>query len=294
MPFQADTQGYDQVNTTEGYDRTINELPRDLPEARSMPVMVEVTAPATLPEGYSFEATVSGISFDVEVPPGGVEKGQRFSIPMPSSDNIISRASLPVGHWKDDICSCCRFGICHAWLWMTCCCPLVATAQVQNRLHLNFIGGEIPGSTSSVLTGQNIAINLAITIIFIIAIHVSYSNFIQLSAKEMAIKLDDPDVTPDDPRLADIENQRAFAMQTYSMLQFAFFIYCFIVVLRTRRAVRRRYVIPEDFCCEDVACICCCRCCAIAQFGRHTADYEKYRSVCCNATGVPTEHPSIV
>ena len=57
------------------------------------------------PQGYTFEAESNGHSFTVRVPVGGVERGQKFSVPfLPGSNgysgSAIPRASVPVGHWK--------------------------------------------------------------------------------------------------------------------------------------------------------------------------------------------------
>ena len=83
---------------------------------------LEVVAPATLPENYAFDAEVNGHAFTVKVPVGGVEEGQRFSVPFPANSNgysgsAIPRVSVPVGHWKDGFCDCCRLGIIHPVLW---------------------------------------------------------------------------------------------------------------------------------------------------------------------------------
>lgn len=56
-------------------------------------------------QGYTFEAESNGHSFTVRVPVGGVERGQKFSVPfLPGSNgysgSAIPRASVPVGHWK--------------------------------------------------------------------------------------------------------------------------------------------------------------------------------------------------
>ena len=56
-------------------------------------------------QGYTFEAESNGQSFTVRVPVGGVERGQKFSVPfLPGSNgysgSAIPRASVPVGHWK--------------------------------------------------------------------------------------------------------------------------------------------------------------------------------------------------
>ena len=88
---------------------------------------LEVVAPATLPEGYTFEAESNGHTFTVKVPVGGVERGQKFSVPfLPGSigysGSAMPRVSVPVGHWKDGVCDCFRLGIIHPVLWSACCC----------------------------------------------------------------------------------------------------------------------------------------------------------------------------
>ncbi|KAL7520868.1 hypothetical protein ACHAWX_006832 [Stephanocyclus meneghinianus] len=64
-----------------------------------------VIAPATLPEGYTFEAEANGKTITVTVPKGGVQAGQTFSVPLDSQSNAYAGASappssVPVGHWK--------------------------------------------------------------------------------------------------------------------------------------------------------------------------------------------------
>ena len=46
------------------------------------PVMVEVTSPSTLKEGYTFDAVHNGQVFPVTIPQGGVKGGQTFSVPF--------------------------------------------------------------------------------------------------------------------------------------------------------------------------------------------------------------------
>eukprot|EP00978_Attheya_sp_CCMP212_P021762 scaffold63993_cov49-Attheya_sp.AAC.1 len=93
------------------------------PNASTPPVMVHVVAPATLPEGYTFEAQIGGNverTFKVEVPPGGVKEGETFLAPLP--DNFDGpRLQAPTGQWKD-----------------------VAMAQVMMRLRLDWLGRPGP------------------------------------------------------------------------------------------------------------------------------------------------------
>lgn len=73
MPISADTYTYSNVNTTDKNSNVsgegLIERPNSVPVAVAMP-LVDVTAPATLPEGYSFEASIGGQSFNVTVPIG--------------------------------------------------------------------------------------------------------------------------------------------------------------------------------------------------------------------------------
>ena len=43
---------------------------------------VEVAAPSNLPEGYVFDVKVGGRIIQATVPLGGVEAGQKFSVPL--------------------------------------------------------------------------------------------------------------------------------------------------------------------------------------------------------------------
>lgn len=168
----------------------------------------------------------------------------------------------------------------------------MATSQVQARLNLNFTGGENPGSSQPVWKGKNFAINLGVLIAFHLWILLIFRMGLRLGVEEAHLKSsENPD---DNARIDEIQNEllRLRAMFRYSM--FIFGLYLFIVVWRTRKAVRGRYAIPEECWCSDIICVWCCKCCTVTQFGRHTADYDKYASVCCNATGLPDEHPDIV
>jgi len=54
---------------------------------------VNVIAPATLLEGYTFKATVDGKVFIVTVPKGGVSQGQVFSVPYPRSGTNLTESA---------------------------------------------------------------------------------------------------------------------------------------------------------------------------------------------------------
>ena len=62
----------------------VEDVPSGLVATNIQPLM-EVVAPATLPEGYEFQVEMNGSKYSVTVPPGGVEKGQAFSVPFPEA-----------------------------------------------------------------------------------------------------------------------------------------------------------------------------------------------------------------
>ena len=79
-------------------------------------MMIEVTVPSDLPEGYVFDAVADGQTFSVTVPAGGVRRGQIFRAPVVSGGVGISASAVPRGRWKDGLCDCCKLGCCHPTL----------------------------------------------------------------------------------------------------------------------------------------------------------------------------------
>ena len=107
----------------------------DIPSAAvatSIMPMLQVTAPTDLPEGYELDATIGGDEsgggtvIKVQVPPGGVERGQAFSVPFPThvESRLMSTATIrvPVGTWRDGFFEFYKYGVCHPHCWTACCC----------------------------------------------------------------------------------------------------------------------------------------------------------------------------
>jgi hypothetical protein len=90
----------------------------------------KIIAPATLPEGYELPVTLGSSQFNIQIPKGGVEQGQEFSVSIPngiassSSVPTIMSTLPPVGVWRDNICHCCTYGFCHPHCLTSTCCPL--------------------------------------------------------------------------------------------------------------------------------------------------------------------------
>ena len=90
--------------------------------------MVEVIAPATLPAQYVFPAMVGNQAFLARVPPGGIQQGQRFSVPLPMKQQGRTKQEQqyvpPIGYWKDGFSDFFRFGVFHPTVWNSCCCTM--------------------------------------------------------------------------------------------------------------------------------------------------------------------------
>lgn len=248
----------------------------DLPPTTATPMM-EVVAPATLSEGYTFDVDIEGTTTSVTVPKGGVEEGQSFTIPMPTMQVGLPRVNVPVGQWRDGICDCCKYGMCHNHLWTSCCCCLISAGQVITRLQLDWLGR--PSTSVAQTTG-------AFWILFYMTV-AYWTSYLVLGLAVGDISSTD-DLTP---FIVAIVVVRDFIWYSYMGLS----IY---ILYNVRKHVRGKYAIPEhEQCptgCEDVCCAVCCPHLTAAQLLRHTADYDTYHSSCCTETGVPDSVPSIV
>ena len=77
---------------------------------------------------------------------------------------------------------------------------------------------------------------------------------------------------------------------TLVIVNLLFLIYTIKAVATTRYNLRQKYHIDERGCvgCEDCCFATWCTCCTIAQMGRHTANFDTIRGVCCSRTGIPS------
>ena len=100
--------------------------------------LLSVIAPATLPEGYEFETIIGNSRYKVAVPPGGVEEGQKFEVPLPPAvvSSVSASISIPVGHWRDSLLGCFSHGPCHPHLWTGFCCGL---GESNDRRESSFV-----------------------------------------------------------------------------------------------------------------------------------------------------------
>lgn len=118
------------MNTEQRYEPVARQelgesliLPPDaLPEVPDAVPLIEIIAPATLPEDYEFPVTMNHQRYLVKVPMGGVEAGQKFSVPMTQMMVQQATTSVPVGHWRDGLMDLFKHGIWHPhWITATAC-----------------------------------------------------------------------------------------------------------------------------------------------------------------------------
>lgn len=236
-------------------------------------MMVHVTAPASLPAGYTFEAEINGDPdkiFTCEVPPGGIEEGQIFLTPLPQ-DFDHPRLKVPIGSWKDGLFGCFNLGICHPALCCSLFCPQIAMAQIMSRLQLSWLGE--PGLVSNTKNTFTVVLVLAISYyVYSIALQIvenAYSNEAMIPSYLIVLKF---------------------------VGNFLFALWVVYSLCRTRETMRARYQIPEQRChgCEDLCCSLWCSCCVTAQMLRHTGEYENYPGTCFSTTGHPSGTPLTV
>lgn len=177
------------------------------------------------------------------------------------SENSPQTMPIPIGRWRDGLCSCCSQGCCHPSLICSSCFPLVAIAQVMTRLKLSVIGTR----TSMFYSKLTFTFLVSITIgMFILC---------------------DEDIF--DAPHTDLTISKVAA----SVYSFVIFVLVFIV----RRSIRRKYQIPDQCCggLEDCCVAAYCPCLGISQMMRHTTDYSTYRAVWFSSSGVPDNAPPV-
>eukprot|EP00934_Nitzschia_sp_Nitz4_P006189 Nitzschia sp. Nitz4//scaffold81_size91200//22870//24707//NITZ4_004980-RA/size91200-snap-gene-0.29-mRNA-1//-1//CDS//3329558692//6179//frame0 len=236
------------------------------PQVQGLP-MVDVVAPSTLPEGYTFEAEIDNKRFLATVPAGGVRKGQTFTCYMRDVDKIDS--DIPVGRWRDELFDCFKHGVFHPMLLNSIFCPLVALGQILTRMGLDFTGqppeGFLPRhglwstrGTIACIVGFWIALN----VIVFLGFRVKYTEGVPISGGDVA---------------------------SIVLINGGMFAYVVYAVSNARSHIRNKYLIREKGCrdLEDILLAGAAMPCTLAQMGRHTAQYDDYEAVCCNDTGLP-------
>lgn len=272
---------YDQVRTNEDLESSLVPQTDEQYEVDAGLPMIEVVAPATLPEGFEFMANYGNTKVSVRVPPGGVEQNQKFMVPLPA-DVESSPVSIPVGHWRDEIYDMFNYGLCHPHLWTSFFCALLAGGQVIRRLNFTWQGTPAPDNRASASAFE--------IIVYITLVHYTVITISMLAQ----MTLDPNDYENDPPELwEEPTGLLAFVQNIAYLFHLIYWAITAYVLYHLRRSVRSKYAIPGR---ENKDCVLACFCSwfVSAQLLRHTTDYDRYPSQLCTPTGIPKHAPMIV
>lgn len=168
----------ERVSSSGQFNKEENELP-----------IVDVVAPSDLPGDYQFEAELNGKRFIATVPNGGVQKGQTFFCYMEESTND----GIPIGRWRDTPFDCFKNGINHSMLLKSTLCPLLALAQVMERMGLDITGKKVIDKNiphNGLWSPRGMAISIlsfwiVLNIIIVSGFELKLYNYASLSAGDM-------------------------------------------------------------------------------------------------------------
>jgi Cys-rich protein (TIGR01571 family) len=252
---------------------------------------------STMNGGQMFEAQVDGIKFMVTIPQNGINQGELFTVPYPTTtatigpmataggnynDRVMDNvANAHNGTWRTDLFDCfySNSNGCFCLCLMGFCCTHILMAQLMQRMKYNLGGVPVhvnnDGNTRRPICGYEyvcIVISIA-TICIYIALYV-------LSYYEINIG--------------------------YILFLSGWFIYLIIISTCTRYSMRQKYNIKsqccnnngdENSCCggmEDCCTVSWCSCCSAVQMISHTHDGRKYPYQGCNQTGIDMYAPDCV
>lgn len=194
---------------------------------------------------------------------------------------VYKDMDAPPSRWRDELFDCFRHGVDHPFLWNSLLCPfgkflwqtrcqsaqpdnlLVALAQIMGRVQLTSTGDRLVTLKSR----THMSSYVFVMILLALANFCYFGYFLIAEPESDAILI---------------------ATLPIAGLDLGVLIYFLYMVTTTRRLVRREFDIPELRChgYEDCCISTFCTPCAIAQMGRHTADYETYAAYCCTDTGL--------
>jgi hypothetical protein len=251
--FDTDVDNNNEEDTSPpGHNSSENELP-----------IVDVVAPSDLPGGYQFEAELNGKRFLATVPNGGIRKGQTFYCYM----KVTNDEGIPVGRWRDGPFDCFKYGFRHPMLLLSFLCPLLALAQVMDRVGLDITGRKPIHNTpqDGLWSPRGMAISIlcfwaGLNLTIVSGLELKIHSYVSVSAADF------------------------FSIILVNASMIAFTIYA---IINTRDSLMERYQIPIGRLGsrnETIKSIILFPL-TIAQMGRHTTSYEHYEGVWCNATG---------
>lgn len=181
---------------------------------------------------------------------------------------------IPTDRWRDGLFDCLALGCTHPIFCTGLFCFPIVLAQVMTRMYLNWVGDHRdPDTNPSRISSFKVVMTLFV--IYLICLYMSSANVLE-ELIELPFSI--------------------FLPMSMSWFDFLFWVYCFVLVMKTRSFIRRKYSIPEYHCYgfEDCCCAFFCLPLTVCQMARHTADYDTYRAAVCSENGLPPNAPVVV
>lgn len=261
---------------------------------------VKVVAPATLSEGYTFDAVVDGKTVAVTVPAGGVKEGETFEATLPTGDlggtlpagaglatpllaDQVTKESAPVvgveGRWRHGLFSC--FDVCcNGMFWMAWCFNYAAVGQLLQRLKMNVLGRRTREYNGTCLIWTGICI---------VVVALDWAGGFTTAAVNASSTTGE---------YSHYQNMTTLDIVA-SAIGAVVGIFALVALTNARYWMRTRWSIPAD-CCDGQGCLgdCCaifwCGCCSVIQMMRHTHDEEVEQYDCCGVTGLRSGAAEVV
>mmetsp|Transcript_19578 Transcript_19578/g.48751 ORF Transcript_19578/g.48751 Transcript_19578/m.48751 type:complete len:210 (-) Transcript_19578:195-824(-) len=208
---------------------------------------------------------------------------------MADEKDLLVAKATPVeepdtgGKWKSGIFDCCKYGCCHKALLTAWCCAPIMLAQLLTRTKLTFLG--VPGDYTN--TFRNVLI-IGISVYIINSIFQCTPDYPDFN-EDGSFKMDGDEIVMVPGDCID------WQVNLTNFLNFAYWLYTLICLVRLRKVVRGKYEIPDE-CCgkEDVVCACCCPCLTAVQIAHQTADYDSEPAYFFSKTGLSETTEAIV
>jgi len=294
------------------------------------PKMLRVVAPATLPQGYTFDVLLDhNRPFTVTVPTGGIREGDSFTIPLeetdgPTNTDMVNRSydnhkdyrnedeeededqqTLPIQP-SSSLSSNEANRINHRSSYNTRESKDThedqdldsETQDSQKRVVLGHWRHSVC-ACCDVVTQSTFWMGFVCTPILVAQL---------LTRLALDWRGRRTDLTTVEGREEASLTYNRIVLGAIAVLLFGYIpvvgvvimgIYWFVVVVligkNLRRETRSRYKIPAHTCnaVDDCLCMCVCGCCSAIQIARHTHNDKEYPGYCCTTTGLEPDAPSV-
>jgi len=230
-------------------------------------------------------------------PYGGVKAGEAFKAPYriydkedihpsgPPTHQQLNRKPQREIHWNAGLCGCCDYGPCHPSFLgaLLPCCSCFLLSQVMTRLNLNSCGCRCGAPSRSRSTFEGLF--LKFLIYYVVRIGILYVTWDKDDTDNLEGGLD--------TNISDTNETWGLSPSELKNVGFAidaaFWLFVLCLLVRSRVAIRERYLIPGskmlDFFLSAFLFPC-----VLSQAARQTADYSSNEARWCTDTGLEERH----